>query len=311
VDVEKALLQGCGHVLARARDGEDAETELNHYLEMLRFQGDESGVSDPSKTRRLRNATLSYYVVGQSPERNVNRLGVQRARLRTRFLENISVVPGEDVKRALARGSTRVDIGVNYEASEEEKLELERAQRRPAELRRLRADLNQRISEASLPTAPRLFAVIGFRDDPKRLTPVGHALMPLTSAPGSDVEQDLQLGCSWITVTLLAGRPDLAQAIKDYEESADAVKKRENEDPFHSIPVPRPSSRMQRSVTDGPTICRVVGTRRSMPKQPPRVIWNAERTADPRQSVEAAIARGSTEVLVEVVSWGKSSRAPQ
>ena len=104
MDVEKALLQGCGHVLARVRDGEDAETELNHYLEMLRFQGNESGVSDPSKTRRLRNATLTYYVVGQSPERNVSRLGVQRARLRTRFLEDTSVVPGEDVKRAFAVG---------------------------------------------------------------------------------------------------------------------------------------------------------------------------------------------------------------
>jgi hypothetical protein len=302
-DVEQALAVGCDYVLVRLLDGEGSK-ELSRYVDMLRSQGTRNKVSEQSSPRRLKGGKLTYNVIGLAPD--IGRISPETGRnlYKSSFVQQVSVTPADDAKRALRAGSVTVRIEVNYELSEDEKLEQEEDRQRLAELKRSEARLKTELIRASSPDARHQYVVVGFAKGPKGEVNAGRYLMPLTSTPGKEVEQALRLRCHWITVSLLAGRPELARALVKNEDSFGDGKARGYS--YESFPVPQPQLNNEPSIEDGLTICRIVGAAQDIGNGSSRALWRKDDSITPADDVELAIRAGSTEIIVEVTRWGKA-----
>ncbi len=110
--------------------------------------------------------------------------------------------------------------------------------------------------------------------------------------------------CHWITVSLLAGRPDLASALVKYEDSFGRLRRNEGGDPFRSFPIPQPQDNPEPPVQNGLTVCKIVGTAQNMVNGSSKVLWQKNDSTSPAGDVEMALQAGSTEVVIEVRNWG-------
>ncbi len=133
-DVERALALDCVYVMVRLLDGEEAEGELSRYIELLRFQGVKNKVSELSSPRRLKGGTLTYSVIGLGPDKSMVSPETGGSLHKANFVRQVSVTPSYDVKEALCTGSVSVRVAVNYEQTEDERLEEEEDRQRMAEL---------------------------------------------------------------------------------------------------------------------------------------------------------------------------------
>jgi hypothetical protein len=131
-DIEKALDAGCHFATARLLEGEDGEKEAREYAERIAGPcvSDATGrYYDPP----LEDGILTYQVRGMVEDR-VNP-GTGRMSYRTNFIERTSSMPRYDVDRALRAGSVHVSVGVNYEPSEDAKMEAEYDRKREIEFK--------------------------------------------------------------------------------------------------------------------------------------------------------------------------------
>jgi len=154
-----------------------------------------------------------------------------------------------------------------------------------------------------LPGAARQYVVVGFAKGPDGMADVGKYLMPLTSIPGKHVEKALRLRCNWITVSLLAGRSDLATAIIRYEDSLRG--QTQVNDQYKSFPIPQPRGNGQPGERNGLTESKITGTKQDTENGYPVTSWQKDASTSPGNDVEYALRAGSTEVVVEVRVWGK------
>jgi hypothetical protein len=173
-DIERALSLGCDYAMARLLDGEDAKKELGHFIEMVRFQSiSRDKTNERVFLRRLKDGTLTYNVFGLAPDGRVDP-ETGRNLHKTIFAEQVSVTPSDDVKRALGAGSVIVRVGVNYELSEDQKLEDEHDRKREVEAMESLKRVKPKLLQASIPrTSKPEYIVVGFKKDPKGNGSVG------------------------------------------------------------------------------------------------------------------------------------------
>jgi len=303
-DVERALSMGCGYAIARLLDGDDAEEELSGFIEKLRFQGTPNQKTrETHTTPRLEHGTLTYNIIGLALDRTRRSPETGRYLYKTNFVQRVSVTPSDDVKRALRAGSASVRVMVNYEPSEEDTVSYEENRRRLAELKKSEERVKEDLIQASLPDASPRYIIVGFGRDPKGEANVGRYLTPPISKPGKEVEEALRMKCHWITISLLVGRPELAQALVNYEEALG--RRKEKGDPFKLFPIPQPQQKRGPSVGDGPTTCKILGQAQTV-EGFREVRWRKDDSTSPAADVELALRAGATEVTVEVITWGIS-----
>ena len=105
---------------------------------------------------------------------------------------------------------------------------------------------------------------------------------------------------------LLVGRPELAEALVNYEESLGRQKGRG--DLFKSFPVPHPQRKREPSIGEGLTTCKILGWAHAVEGYR-EVCWQKDDSTSPAADVELALRAGATEVTVEVMTWRISWQA--